>query len=147
MTICSPSLLLDYEWKVTDDLHSSDHFPITLANNYKIDDTIPQWNIKKADWASFETLCKSRLNNDTIFNAVNPIQHFTAILISIADESIPKSSPNSKKPQKTWVTKECKEAIKQRREALKQFNTRPTPENLNRYRIAQAKTRCTIKEC
>ena len=147
LTICSPSLLLDYEWKVADDLHSSDHFPITLENTSKIDDVIPQWNIKKADWAFFETLCKSRLNNETIFDAVNPIQHFTSILISIADESIPKSSPNSKKPQKPWVTKECKEAIKQRREALKRFNTRPTPENLNKYRIARAKTRRTIKEC
>ncbi len=41
LTICSPSLLLDYNWKVTEDLHSSDHFPISLENfNSEIDDAV-----------------------------------------------------------------------------------------------------------
>jgi len=148
LTICSPPLLLDYDWKVADDLHSSDHFPIILENvNSTIDDAIPQWNLKKADWNTFETLCKTRLNEDTVLNLNDPIQHFTSILIKIAEESIPKSSPNCKKPQKPWITNECKKAIRQRREALKKFNNRPTPENLNKYRVLRAKARRTIKEC
>jgi hypothetical protein len=147
LTICSPSLLLDYNWKVTEDLHSSDHFPISLENIHpQIDDTVPQWNLKKADWAKFERLCTTRLNRNTVLNDKNPIGQFTSILIEIAEESIPKSSPNCKKIQKPWFTKECKEAIRQRREALKQFNNRPTPENLAKYRIIRAKARRTFKE-
>jgi len=147
LTICSPSLLLDYEWKVADDLHSSDHFPISLVNlNSTIDEVIPQWNLKKADWAKFETLCKTRLNEDTVFNVNDPIQLFTSILIEIAEDSIPKSSTNCKRILKPWVTKECKDAIRLRRKALKKFNNHPTPENLNIYRIVRAKARRTIKE-
>ena len=33
LSICYPTLLLDYEWKVHDDLCGSDHFPIFLNNN------------------------------------------------------------------------------------------------------------------
>ncbi len=101
---------------------------------------------KKADWAKFERLCTTRLNRNTILNDKNPIRQFTSILIEIAEESIPKSSPNCKKIQKPWFTKECKEAIRQRREALKQFNNRPTPENLAKYHIIRAKARRTFKE-
>ena len=32
LSICYPTLLLDYEWKVHDDLCGSDHFPIFLNN-------------------------------------------------------------------------------------------------------------------
>jgi ribonuclease HI len=147
LTICSASLLLDYNWKVADDLHSSDHFPIYLKNtSAKIDDTIPQWKLKKADWVKFETLCTIRINSNTILNDDDPIRQFTSILIEIAEESIPKSSPNCQRTPKPWFTKECKEAIKQRREALKKFNNHPTPANLTQYRITRAKTRRTIKE-
>jgi len=134
LTICSPSLLLDYEWKVADDLHSSDHFPISLVNlNSTIDEVIPQWNLKKADWVKFEILCKTRLNEDTVFNVNDPIQLFTSILIEIAEDTIPKSSTNCKRILKPWVTKECTEAIRLRRKALNKFNNHPTPENLNIY--------------
>jgi hypothetical protein len=120
LTICSPSLLLDYNWEVADDLHSSDHFPISLKNtNVTIDDAIPQWNLKKADWAKFETLCTTRLNRNTVLNDNDPIRQFTSVLIEIAEESIPKSSTNYQRTPKPWFTKECKEAIRQRREALK----------------------------
>ena len=71
---------------------------------------------------------------------------FTSTLISIAEESIPKSSTSSKRAKKLWFTDDCKEAIKQRRAALRRFNDRPTTENLNNYRIFRAKARRTIKE-
>ena len=32
LSICDPSLLLDYSWRVHDDLCGSDHFPIILEN-------------------------------------------------------------------------------------------------------------------
>ena len=71
---------------------------------------------------------------------------FTSTLISITEESIPKSSTSSKRVKKPWFTDDCKEAIKQRRAALRRFNDRPTTENLNNYRIFRAKARRTIKE-
>ena len=52
----------------------------------------------------------------------------------------------SKKAKKPWFIEDCKTAIKQRKGALRQFNSRPTHDNLNNYRIFRAKVRRTIKE-
>ena len=57
-----------------------------------------------------------------------------------------KTATKSKKAKKPWFTEDCKTAIKQRKGALRQFNNRPTHDNLNNYRIFRAKARRTIKE-
>ena len=33
LSICGPSLVLDYEWNIHDDLCGSDHFPVILTSN------------------------------------------------------------------------------------------------------------------
>ena len=78
--------------------------------------------------------------------ADDPIESFASILINIAEETVPKTATKSKKAKKHWFTEDCKTAIKQRKGALRQFNYRPTHDNLNNYRIFRAKARRTIKK-
>ena len=33
ISICGPSLVLDYEWNIHEDLCGSDHFPVILTSN------------------------------------------------------------------------------------------------------------------
>ena len=66
--------------------------------------------------------------------------------IDIAEETVPKTATKSKKAKKSWFTEDCKTSIKQRKGALRQFNNRPTYNNLNNYRSFRAKARGTIKE-
>ena len=33
LSICGPFLVLDYEWKIHEDLCGSDHFPVILTSN------------------------------------------------------------------------------------------------------------------
>ncbi|KAG5872204.1 hypothetical protein JTB14_011076 [Gonioctena quinquepunctata] len=33
LSLCSPSILFDHTWRVAEDLHGSDHFPIMITNN------------------------------------------------------------------------------------------------------------------
>ena len=33
LSICGPSLVLDYEWNIHDDLCGSDHFPVIQTSN------------------------------------------------------------------------------------------------------------------
>ena len=48
LSLCHPSLYLDYEWKVCEDSHGSDHFPIIMYESEETDsDKIPKWNFKK----------------------------------------------------------------------------------------------------
>ena len=60
----------------------------------------------------------------------DPIESFASILINKAEETVPKTSMKSKKTKKPWFTDDSKTAIKQRKGALRQFNNRPTHDNL-----------------
>ena len=60
--------------------------------------------------------------------------------------SIPRTSINPKHPNKPWFNDDCKKAIAERKSVLRQFNLRPTHENLSKFKIARAKARRTIKQ-
>ena len=146
LSICFPSLLLDYDKKVHDDLCGSDHFPILLNNiGPDVDEPVSRWKLNKTNWAEFKTLCTTQLLEDTVRKADAPIESFASILRNIAEETIPKTATKSKKAKKPWFTDDCKNAIKQRKGALRQFNNRPTHDSLNNYRIFRAKAHRTIK--
>ena len=79
--------------------------------------------------------------NDTV---EDNITYFSKTLISIAEESIPRTSSN-KKHNKSWFNDDCKTAIRSRKAALRKFNLQPSAENLNNFKIHRAKTRRVIK--
>jgi hypothetical protein len=51
------------------------------------------------------------LQTETIRNATDPILKFNKTVISIADETIPKTSTNPKHTGKPWFNDECKDRI------------------------------------
>jgi hypothetical protein len=63
-------------------------------------------------------MCREKLHTEMIRNATNPILKLNETVISIADESIPKTSTNPKHPGKPWLNDECKDAIKNRKNIL-----------------------------
>jgi hypothetical protein len=77
-----------------------------------------------------------------IRNATDPILKINETVISIADETIPKTSTNPKHPGKPWFNDECKDAIKNRKRS---FGKHPTSENLGNFRIFRAKARRILK--
>ena len=79
--------------------------------------------------------------NDTV---EDNITYVFKTLISIAEESIPRTSSN-KKHNKSWFNDDCKTAIRSRKAALRKFNLQPSAENLNNFKINRAKTRRVIK--
>ena len=102
LTLADASIFLDYSWKVHDDTCGSDHFPIILENSGpKLDDKIPRWNLRRAKWDEFKNSCILKLNSDTNDTDDDNITYFSKTLISIAEESIPKTSSN-KKYNKPW---------------------------------------------
>ena len=73
------------------------------------------------------------------------LETFIDKLCEIANETIPKSNPNPKKPQKPWFSDECKEAISERKRSLRVLKRSPTNTNLQEYRIERAKARQVIR--
>ena len=100
LSICSPSLFMDFNWVVHDDLCGSDHFPTFL--NYDGRPTpeyTPRWNFKKADWDEFKNKCKSELT-PAFFETENSNIHmklFTSTLHDLSVSAIPKTSSVAKK--------------------------------------------------
>ncbi|VDI64455.1 Hypothetical predicted protein [Mytilus galloprovincialis] len=86
ITICDPSLLLDYSWRVHDDLCGSDHFPIVLEHLFtSAQQRVPRWKLDKADWSLFENLCQAELQSKMFETVHDPILTFNTVLTSIAD--------------------------------------------------------------
>ena len=51
LALCSPEIALDFTWKVDDDLHESDHFPILVSEvGPSIQQRPERWKLHKADW-------------------------------------------------------------------------------------------------
>ena len=59
LSVSSPIAFVDFSWKVLDDLHGSDHFPILLTTGDAIFVTrAPRWCSDKANWPLFEELSR-----------------------------------------------------------------------------------------
>ena len=147
LTICSPGIFPDFNWKVVDDLHGSDHFPIQVSEVGPSVQQCPQrWKLHKANWEQFKVHCEQSIHPNAFEDCENPAELFTSLLYSAAEKSIPRTSTNPKHPNKPWFNDDCKTAIAERKSVLRQFNLRPTQENLSKFKIARAKTRRTITQ-
>ena len=74
----------------------------------------------------------------------DPIAEFTSSLIEISKECIPQTSTNQTKSN-PWYKDNCKEAIKQRKQALSKFKRSPNTNNFNDNKVFRAKAHRTIK--
>ena len=149
LSICSPSLNLDFEWKLHEDLCGSDHFPIIVGEIADNSDQSERgvWNFKKADWPNFQLSCDLQIIEEEIFSAEDPIVPFTEKLISVAKETIPLKKLNfNNKPRNPWFDEECKAAIKERKKAQRKVFRNPTEENIIAFKRARAKVRYLIKK-
>ena len=98
LSIASPSLYLDFSWEVITDLHGSDHFPICIQSYTTAPPvTNGTWKLSKADWTTFSSKASSDLVQNYSNDLEDSIEHFTDILTNIANSTIPKSKPRSKK--------------------------------------------------
>ena len=74
----------------------------------------------------------------------DPISDFTSSLIEISKECIPQTSANPIESN-PWYNDGCKEAIKQRKQALSKFKRSPNSNNLNDVKVIRAKAHRTIR--
>ena len=105
----------------------------------------PRWKLHRADWDKYQLLCEDKITIDLFEDQSDPVEIFSNILYSIAEECIPKTSNKIKKRYYPWFDDDCKDAIKTRKRALRVFNRMPSHQNLTRYKIEAAKARRTIR--
>ena len=67
LSLCHPSLYLDYEWSVCEDQHGSDHFPILIESvQTHGEDHNPKRKLHKADWDLFNNLSNESLTDTSL---------------------------------------------------------------------------------
>ena len=156
LSICDPSLILQFDWLTRNDLCGSDHFTIIFKTSPNEDEPAAKhWRFDRADWMSFRTLCASRLS-DELALLEDPVARFTDILVDIANETIPKSDvsesetiPKSdvsenKLPKVSWFNDACKQAVKKCKKAQWKLFRNPTAENILAFKQMKAKARYLI---
>ena len=145
LSLCHPNIYLDFDRSVDNDLHGSDHFPILIKDTLSSDDEQHcRWNLKKANWETFTTLCQEQLTPEQ-FKKAEDMSAFTSALHDISEKCILKSSTRSKR-RNPWYNDDCKTAINKRKSALQNFNKNPSCENHMHSKLARAKARRTIKD-
>ena len=92
LVICDPALFLDLFWNVHDDLCGSDRLVILSTSASVPQPSTPRWNMHKADWGTFRLLCQAKLCYDLHDKTTNSLESFSATQLSIATETVPKSS-------------------------------------------------------
>ena len=111
---------------------------------FSTEDHIPKWKLNRANWDLFNTLCTGKLVPENFKDSSDPIADCTSSLIEISKECIPQTSTNPTKSN-PWYNDDCKEAIKQRKQALSKFKRSPNTNNFNDIKVFRAKARKTIK--
>ena len=146
ISICGPSLVLDYEWNVHEDLCRSDHFPVILTSNAVEEEAAPnRWNFKKADWLSFQVQCTSELMEEAVMSVEDPASQFTDLLIKAANKAIPKTRFSKKLPKVPWFSDSCKRATKERKKAQRKFFSNPTLSNVQNFKNQGSSCQTTKK--
>ena len=148
LTICHPSVYLDFRCNIFSDRFGSDHFPIQLLSNsddFPEPETISRWNFKKAKWDEFQERCIEQITEEVLEEETDKMSLFTQLLLDIAADTIPKTVPSPKKRTKPWFDEDCKNAAKNRKQAAKVSQNCPDVNNIMRSRLIQAQTKKLFK--
>ena len=147
LAICYPALFLDLFWNVHDDLCGSDHLPVIFSTSASVPQpSTPRWNMHKADWDTCRLLCQAKLRYDPHGITTNSLENFSATLLSIATETIPKTSNQQHRQSVPWFKDSCESAVADRKSSLQAFNKHLTNMNLSKLRVYRAKARRTIRQ-
>ena len=98
LSLCPPSLFLDFNWSVCKDQHHSDHFLIIIKSNIStVEDHNPKWKLNKANWEVFHSLCTETITVESFKDSSDPLSDFTSSLFDISSKCIPKKLDKSNK--------------------------------------------------
>ncbi|GBN82099.1 putative RNA-directed DNA polymerase from transposon X-element [Araneus ventricosus] len=141
LALCSPSLVIKWNFNTEDDLFNSDHFPIILSyidNDIRYPERPRKFIFQKANWSlfsEFATLTLDMVEEVSIDDAVDKV---TCSIIQAADMAIPKTSGKIPKIWKPWWNEECRIFNKQQKKAWDKFRRYPTTSNLIDFKFAKA---------
>lgn len=135
----------DFEYRIMDDLHGSDHFPIAIIFKERPNNitALPRFKIRNADWSMFKRLTQTDIDPN-VGEIDDVVERVCEKIMRAAEESIPKTSGNLSRPPMPWWTRECADAVRARVRAERAMKRRHTEANKIRYKRAKAIARFTL---
>ncbi|KAI5737978.1 hypothetical protein M8J77_001407 [Diaphorina citri] len=151
LTLCSRSIAEDFEWNIHDDLNSSDHFPIVIKlRNY--DYSAGQnssriiWKFKTANWIDYQNEITFHDDSGEITDVNECLRKINTNILQAANKTIPKLDLKKCKRYVPWWCSEVKEAIDNRKKALKIFRRNPIPLNFIEFKRCRAIARKIVRK-
>ena len=122
LSLCSPSLQLDFTWTVLDQFLSSDHFPILLSpTTYVPLPNPPRWRFDRADWGTFTSLSHISLPPSTFSSTSELLTFFTVSTLSAALAAIPRTTRSYNSKCVPWWNPDCAKALRAKRAAWRTY--------------------------
>lgn len=158
LTICNSNIAGSLLWKVLDDPHGSDHYPILIESsniypsnkNVKYTSRKPKFLTAKANWNDYSNHTKltvQSLPSPTTENVAECYEMLVSAVITAAEKFIPvKTTCNKGKPPPApWWDIECSDAVGTRKKYAKIYSKNMNLENFLKYKHVEAKTKRLLK--
>lgn len=147
LSICSPNGLVDFTWRVTDDLRGIDHHPILLTSpEANTSPCVPRWRADRTDWNSFRSLSRVEHNVEEFDEIEGAVTYFTNLLHWHAEHSIPRTLGVLNRRPVPWWSEECRQFVVKRRQTFGRFRRYKTDFYKNKYKRTRARARRDLKE-
>ena len=142
LSLCSPSIHLDFNWSVNEYLNGSDHYPIHL--NYVRNtptESPPKWKIQEADWNKFSQSINLDREFASFENHIDAYDYFAETVLKSAESSIPKTKGKPRRPAVPWWNKTCSNLRKITRKCYRTYKNSGSTVTKSIYQRALAKQR------
>ena len=142
LSIVSSDLLDSFYWNTHEEPLNSDHYPIILKTENKIEEQRPpRWILDKAKWDRFQQLAilEEELHEDLSVDEATMLME--NCIKQAAEKSIPLTSGTRGANNPAWWNARCRQAINKRKAAFRRFNKVTTSENFTSYKKARALAR------
>jgi len=128
LCLLSSTILPDYEWCRMNDLCGSDHYPI-MVKPIAMNGNGAQQRLllDKADWNLFRLLTDGNYDEMKMLAVDDMVQAFTNVIMSAAEQSIPRSSGVVRPRAVPWWNQACKNSHQTRKAALRRYQRTKSP--------------------
>ena len=146
LSICSPEIYTTLDWKTSDDLYHSDHYPVILQLTRNPGTTTEaNFNLNKADWGLFHSLTDIQCDHEDM-TADQMASLIETKIITAAYGSIPLNKISNKGRRLPYWSDDCHRAHKQKKQALRRYQRTKATIDKIAFKRARAYLRKTTRE-
>ena len=146
LSLCSSDCIDIFDYKVLDSRHDSDHYPIMITWRRPpiIISRHVSFRTDKADWKKFTRLTETAMDAEE-YSVEDLLQSIVCLIITAAEQSIPKTPETYSKPPVCYWNQDCGDALRQRNRAERALRRQHNIENKIAYNRSRAYFRYTHK--